>query len=139
MDGEGRKNHTDLQMRQRRTETVHEICHRLKSSRPKADGVDSEMEEKKCAEEESGDGEALARAGKAAAPAVALFSRDGKIHRQQFTGQQAFGLAGMARPAALATIARWKLFKVAHLFHGAAAKGVPRNANPLSRKVNKQS
>jgi hypothetical protein len=43
-------------MRQRPTQTVHEIGHRLKSGRPKADGVNGEMQEKERAEDKSCDG-----------------------------------------------------------------------------------
>jgi hypothetical protein len=139
VDGEGGKNQTNLQMRQRPTQTVHEIGHRLKSCRPKADGVNGEMQEKERAEDKSCDGEVLARAGTAAAPAVAHFSRHGKIHRQQITGRKVRVVPGVATAAALATIAQWKLFKLTHLFHGAAAKTLQRNGSPLSCNVDKQS
>jgi hypothetical protein len=103
----------------------------LKSGRPKADGVDGEMEKKERAEEQSCDGDILARAGTTNAPAVTHFYRDGKIHRQQIRGRKVRVVPGVATAAALATTAQRMLFKLTHFFHGAAPKSAPCNGSPV--------
>src|SRR5208282_459184 len=91
-----------------------EIGHRLKSSRPKTEGVDGEMQQKEHAENESSDGEIMARADMAAARAAVLLFRRGKIQRQQFTGRKIWVMPGMATAAALTAIAQRKFFRSDH-------------------------
>jgi hypothetical protein len=72
---------------------MYEIDHRLKSGRPNTDGVDGEMQEKERAEDESCDGEVLARAGTAAAPAVALCFGVEKSTDNKSRGRKGLGCA----------------------------------------------